>query len=142
MAGLCEGGNEPSGSLKAICKYNVHEAQAASALGQSCVLRKWSHRMTGRRTRKLCRFEANDIQIINQRPDLQNSSSLERLPSYPFYHTHFFYQCGHSVLVALGYIKIHPSGGSLVNCLQTVLYLTSDTNMAPIMRQLGQEIMG
>ncbi|KAJ4448546.1 hypothetical protein ANN_10564 [Periplaneta americana] len=28
MAGLCEGGNEPSGSLKAICKYpqNVDEA--------------------------------------------------------------------------------------------------------------------
>ncbi|KAJ4439939.1 Protein yippee-like 2 [Periplaneta americana] len=23
MAGLCEGGNEPSGSLKAICKVNV-----------------------------------------------------------------------------------------------------------------------
>ncbi|KAJ4431471.1 hypothetical protein ANN_20069 [Periplaneta americana] len=25
MAGLCEGGNEPSGSLKAICKFNIKE---------------------------------------------------------------------------------------------------------------------
>ncbi|KAJ4446853.1 hypothetical protein ANN_13552 [Periplaneta americana] len=44
--------------------YNVHNVHAASAQGQSCVLRKWSHRMTGRRTRKLCRVEANDIQRI------------------------------------------------------------------------------
>ncbi|KAJ4445815.1 hypothetical protein ANN_12500 [Periplaneta americana] len=45
-------------------RYNVHKAHPASAQGQSCVLRTWSHRMTGRGTRKPCRVEANDIQII------------------------------------------------------------------------------
>ncbi|KAJ4433800.1 hypothetical protein ANN_16112 [Periplaneta americana] len=45
-------------------RYNVYKAQAASAQGQSCVLRKWSHRMARRRTKKLCHVEANDIQRI------------------------------------------------------------------------------
>ncbi|KAJ4447606.1 hypothetical protein ANN_09613 [Periplaneta americana] len=33
MAGLCEGGNEPSGSLKAICKYecNIEELTHSSS---------------------------------------------------------------------------------------------------------------
>ncbi|KAJ4447784.1 hypothetical protein ANN_09792 [Periplaneta americana] len=44
--------------------YSVHKAQAARAQGQSCVLRKWSHRMARRRTKKLCHVEANDIKRI------------------------------------------------------------------------------
>ncbi|KAJ4451582.1 hypothetical protein ANN_03051 [Periplaneta americana] len=43
--------------------------------------------------------------------DLQNCISSERLLSYPFYPTHLFYQCGHSVLVTLGCINIHSRGG-------------------------------
>ncbi|KAJ4440190.1 hypothetical protein ANN_08328 [Periplaneta americana] len=40
MAGLCEGGNEPSGSLKAICKKNDaetdqnEEKELAGSLGE------------------------------------------------------------------------------------------------------------
>ncbi|KAJ4444521.1 hypothetical protein ANN_06315 [Periplaneta americana] len=59
----------------------------------------------------------------NDRSDLQNCSSLERLPSYPFYPTHLFYQCGHSVLIALGYNNIHPSGGRY-----TIRVLQSEEN--------------
>ncbi|KAJ4432736.1 hypothetical protein ANN_21374 [Periplaneta americana] len=55
------------------------------------------------------------------RPYLQNCSSSERLPSHPFFPTHLFYQYGHSVLMALSYINIHPSGGRLRYRFQTHL---------------------
>ncbi|KAJ4451435.1 hypothetical protein ANN_02897 [Periplaneta americana] len=80
MAGLCEGGNEPPKRLKShligrrrpnirpsgLLRYSVHKAQAASAQGQSYVLRKWSHRMAKRRTKKLRHVEANDIKRITE----------------------------------------------------------------------------
>ncbi|KAJ4446360.1 hypothetical protein ANN_13056 [Periplaneta americana] len=44
MAGLCEGGNEPSGSVKAICKYTTHDVYGCQS---SVVLCKLMHKMNG-----------------------------------------------------------------------------------------------
>ncbi|KAJ4445881.1 hypothetical protein ANN_12566 [Periplaneta americana] len=38
MAGLCEGGNEPSGSLKAICKNRTREVEQLSAMARRSIV--------------------------------------------------------------------------------------------------------
>ncbi|KAJ4437245.1 hypothetical protein ANN_17380 [Periplaneta americana] len=60
-------------------RYSVHKAQAASAQGQSYVLRKRSHRMARRRTKKLCHVEANDIKRITERERERDRDKGRRL---------------------------------------------------------------
>ncbi|KAJ4434431.1 hypothetical protein ANN_22993 [Periplaneta americana] len=45
MAGLCEGGNEPSGSLKAICKYKMQNVECEAYLDRETFPRRMVDRI-------------------------------------------------------------------------------------------------
>ncbi|KAJ4444502.1 hypothetical protein ANN_06295 [Periplaneta americana] len=113
MAGLCEGGNEPSVSLKAI-SIPVGIAVARQRLQD--------HSLPTTGTKPDTKPP--------QGPTCRQQKTLAPAPPEP--------QCSAAELVQAP----APPLSAMVNCPKTGLNLISNTNKASLMKQLVQEIMG
>ncbi|KAJ4445823.1 hypothetical protein ANN_12508 [Periplaneta americana] len=80
MAGLCEGGNEPSGSLKAICNYNIDFQE--SFLATDTVFQKPDTKNnTGKNQeyRSLSKGEVSDTSVVSVHESNANVSNSAKI---------------------------------------------------------------
>ncbi|KAJ4443267.1 hypothetical protein ANN_04935 [Periplaneta americana] len=76
MAGLCEGGNEPSGSLKAIFKCHNFNKRVAGVLGP------FNFEGTGTSDRYLQMLEEDDLNMGVDRMDEDDDNDCEMNPIF------------------------------------------------------------
>ncbi|KAJ4429530.1 hypothetical protein ANN_21699 [Periplaneta americana] len=113
MAGLCKGGNEPPGSLKAI-KLFAGEMSPRSSTESYLAFAHIGLRENPGKKPQPGNFPS---------PGIESGPPGFAARRANHYSTGVDYCC-------------------LVNCSKTGLNLTSDTKKAPLLRQLGQEIIG
>ncbi|KAJ4448047.1 hypothetical protein ANN_10059 [Periplaneta americana] len=85
MAGLCEGGNEPAGSLKAICKSSIvivqKELHSRAVVTKSAALTKHcvhSRALTSQRAQASTEANCSRILIVSSKESLAQSARVDR----------------------------------------------------------------